>query len=89
MIGHDSGATTAENYQRFARFEARGRSRLYEDWATAIASDAEVLAFLGRLPRRNGNPTSCSPQLDGSPRHQRPTPTSGQSSLTAPASSKS
>jgi hypothetical protein len=56
MIGHDSGATTAENYQRFARFEARGRSRLYEDWATAIASDAEVLAFLGRLPPQKRQP---------------------------------
>jgi hypothetical protein len=49
MIGHESGHSTAENYRRFAALEARGRSPLYEEWASAVAEDGDVLAFLRGL----------------------------------------
>lgn len=56
MIGHDPTADTAENYRRFAALQARGRSPLYESWASAVASDSEVLAFLAGLPQRKRQP---------------------------------
>jgi len=56
MTGHDAVADTARTYQRFAKLEARGRSRLYETWATAVASDSEVLAFLAQLPAHKRQP---------------------------------
>lgn len=49
MIGNDSTRSTAENFRRFALLEARGRSPLYEELATGVASDPEVLALLGPL----------------------------------------
>lgn len=49
-IGHEPAASTAENYRRFARLEARGRSPLYEQISAAVAEDAEVLEFLSALP---------------------------------------
>lgn len=56
MIGHDSAMSTAENYRRFATLEARGRSPLYEEWASAVADDPDVLAFLDRLPLNKRQP---------------------------------
>lgn len=56
MIGHESAATTATNYRRFAEFEARGRSPVYDEWASAVASDVEVLAFLEKLPQSQRQP---------------------------------
>ena len=56
MIGHDPEQGTAENYRRFAALEARGRSPLYEELATGVASDPELLAFLESLPRDKRQP---------------------------------
>lgn len=55
-IGHESGRSTAENYRRFARLEARGRSPLYEQISAAVAEDAEVLAFLATFPPAKRQP---------------------------------
>jgi len=41
---------TAENYRRFARLEAAGRSPAYEVLALAVADDPLVLAYLTGLP---------------------------------------
>jgi hypothetical protein len=56
MIGHDPEQGTAENYRRFAALEARGRSPLYEELATGVATDPELLAFLESLPRDKRQP---------------------------------
>lgn len=56
MIGHEPTQSTAENYRRFAALEARGRSPLYEEWASAVAADADVLDFLDRLPAAKRQP---------------------------------
>jgi hypothetical protein len=50
MTGHDPQSGTAENYRRFARLEAHGRSPRYETLAIAVASDEPILAFLACLP---------------------------------------
>lgn len=50
MVGLDEGESTAENYRRFARIEASGRSATYEALALAVADDEDLLAFLHRLP---------------------------------------
>ncbi len=55
-IGHEQGASTAENYRRFARLEARGRSALYEQICAAVAEDAEVLEFLAAFPPAKRQP---------------------------------
>lgn len=47
---------TAQWYERFAEFEARGNSATYEQWCRGIASDAEVLALIERLPRGKRQP---------------------------------
>jgi hypothetical protein len=45
----DLTADTAEQYRDFA-IDARGYSPSFEDWATRVADDGEVLAWLERLP---------------------------------------
>jgi hypothetical protein len=50
MIGHEPDRGTAENYRRFAALEARGRSALYAELATAVAGDPALLGFLEGLP---------------------------------------
>jgi hypothetical protein len=47
---------TAAWYERFATFEARGQSAIYEDWATGVAGDEEVLALIRTLPRPKQQP---------------------------------
>lgn len=49
MTGLDPSIATAENYRRFARLEAAGRSPAYETLANAVAGDDLILAFLGDL----------------------------------------
>ena len=61
MNGLDPTASTAENYSRFARHEAAGRSPLYEELAYAVANDALVLSFLAELPRPSASRTCSSP----------------------------
>lgn len=56
MIGHEQNMSTAENYRRFSRVEARGRSALYEQISASVAEDAEVLAFLAALPPAKRQP---------------------------------
>lgn len=56
MVGSDRGESTAENYRRFARLEASGRSATYEALAMAVAEDRDLLAFLHRLPIEKRQP---------------------------------
>ena len=50
MMELDFGLATAENYRRFARHEAAGRSKAYEVLALAAAGDPPIPSFLGQLP---------------------------------------
>ena len=56
MIGNDETSPTAENYRRFARLEARGRSPLYEQLTEAVAEDPQVLRLLAALPADKRQP---------------------------------
>jgi len=56
VIGNEPERGTAENYRRFAAYEAVGRSPLYEQLAGGVADDPEVLAFLADLPREKRQP---------------------------------
>ncbi len=56
MNGLDPALGTAEDYRRFARYEAAGRSPLYERLANAVADDDLVLAFLDGLPAPKRQP---------------------------------
>jgi len=49
MLGLGRSVATAENYRRFARLEAAGRSPAYEALANAVAGNEMVLAFLDSL----------------------------------------
>jgi len=46
----------ADFYRRFAECEARGQSRIYEEWALGVADDREVLALIGALPGMKKQP---------------------------------
>jgi hypothetical protein len=53
MLGADPTQTIAENYRRFARLEAHGKSPLYEELCDAIADDPVMLDFLSQqLPEK-------------------------------------
>jgi hypothetical protein len=56
MVGLDPDVGTAENYRRFARREAAGRSLAYERLALSVADDSEILGFLDRLPAQKRQP---------------------------------
>ncbi len=56
VIGNDAMRTTSENYLRFGRMEAHGRSPLYEEFSEGVAGDPEVLALLGSLPSAKRQP---------------------------------
>ncbi|WP_460464037.1 DUF2332 family protein [Arthrobacter pigmenti] len=56
MTGLDPCVATAENYRRFARWEAAGRSPLYARLAEAVADDEVVLTFLGGLAAEKRQP---------------------------------
>ena len=56
MIGNEETRPTAENYRRFARLEARGRSPLYEGLTEGVAEDPEVLRLLASLPPAKRQP---------------------------------
>lgn len=57
MLGADPTQSTATNYRRFARSEARGKSPLYEHLCEGVADDPEMLDFLvGQpVPKRQPN----------------------------------
>jgi hypothetical protein len=50
MLGADPTQTVAENYRRFGRISAAGKSPLYEELCEGVAGDAEMLKFLSRQP---------------------------------------
>lgn len=54
----DQDAITAvvDRYGRFARDEAPGRSRLYEEWARRVTVDPAVAAVLARIPATHRQP---------------------------------
>lgn len=43
-------STVADLYQRFADIEARGVSDTYDEWASAIARDPQIVAMIAQLP---------------------------------------
>ena len=51
-------AEVAEDYRAFARWEARGRSPVYESLAGSVADDAGLVGFVASLP-----PTKRQPNL--------------------------
>ena len=51
----DLDADTLEQYRAFA-LDARGYSPCFDDWATRVADDPEVLAWLDRLPLAKRQP---------------------------------
>jgi hypothetical protein len=55
MIGL-TGPDTATRYRQFAVVEARGNSALYEQWALAVADDADLLGRLDALPSARRQP---------------------------------
>ena len=58
IAGVDLDAVTVvvARYARFAREEAPGRSRLYEEWALRVAADPRVAAVLARIPDTHRQP---------------------------------
>jgi Uncharacterized protein conserved in bacteria (DUF2332) len=56
MNAAEDFATTSNWYRRFAEIEAPGRSALFEDWATGVAADDDILERLGELPRPKRQP---------------------------------
>nr|WP_231700468.1 DUF2332 domain-containing protein [Arthrobacter sp. zg-Y750] len=48
--------STAQRYARFARYEARGASEVYEQWCEEISRDAKVLDLIDGLPRDKRQP---------------------------------
>lgn len=48
--------TASSSYSRWAEIEARGASAIYDDWATGIAQDPEILALITSLPRNKWQP---------------------------------
>jgi hypothetical protein len=56
MLGADPSQTLAENYRRFARGEAHGKSPLYEELREGVAQDPEILEFLAQQPRAKRQP---------------------------------
>lgn len=59
----------AAQYLRFATYEARGSSPVYEDWAHAVADDADILALIKRLPtvKRQPNLVFAAARVHGAP----------------------
>ena len=62
-------AGVAHLYRRFAEVEARGVSDVYDDWASGVAGDDEVLALLEALPaaKRQPNLVFAAARLVGAP----------------------
>jgi len=47
---------SADEYRRFAEFEAHGISAIYEEWALGVASDEHVQSRIETLPRQKWQP---------------------------------
>ena len=61
--------TVAHLYRRFAEVEARGISDIYDEWASGIAEDDEVLSLIASLPaaKRQPNLVFAAARLIGAP----------------------
>lgn len=59
----------ADYYRRFAELEARGISGVYDDWASSIADDPEVIALIADLPgmKKQANLVFAAARLMGAP----------------------
>jgi hypothetical protein len=60
---------TSAQYLRFATYEARGSSPVYEDWAHGVAEDAELLALIESVPaaKRQPNLMFAAARVHGAP----------------------
>jgi hypothetical protein len=56
VIGNDARLSIAENYRRFSRDEAAGRSPLYAALTAGVAADAPLLDFLAAQPAPKRQP---------------------------------
>lgn len=56
MLGADPTQTVAENYLRFGRVSAAGKSPLYQELCEGVAHDPEILEFLSRQPPAKRQP---------------------------------
>jgi hypothetical protein len=56
VIGNDSRLSIAENYHRFSRDEAAGRSPLYAQLTAGVAGDSPLLDFLAQQPAPKRQP---------------------------------
>src|SRR5438105_1990346 len=56
MLGADPTQTVAENYRRFGRVSAAGKSPLYQELCEGVAADQEILEFLSRQPPAKRQP---------------------------------
>ncbi len=56
MAGADDRVSIAEDYRRFARLEAAGRSPAYQQLAEFVATSDTVIAFLAGLPVEKRQP---------------------------------
>jgi hypothetical protein len=65
----DGMGRTADWYRNFARAEASGQSAIYEDWASGVAVDFDVLNLLHELPlaKRQPNLIFATSRLLGAP----------------------
>lgn len=55
-LWHDRGVRLADIYRRFASFEARGESPVYQRWAEGVAGDDALLAMIDELGGLNRQP---------------------------------
>jgi prepilin-type processing-associated H-X9-DG protein len=56
MIGADPAQSVAENYRRFGRVSAAGKSPLYQVLCEGVADDPEMLEYLERQPPAKRQP---------------------------------
>lgn len=56
MLGADPSQTVAENYRRFGRVSAAGKSPLYQQLCEGVADDPELLDFLSQQPPAKRQP---------------------------------
>jgi hypothetical protein len=56
MLGADPSRTVAENWRRFGRISAAGKSPLYQELCEGVAEDPEILEFLSEQPPAKRQP---------------------------------
>jgi len=65
----DPDPITSAQYLRFATYEARGSSPIYEDWAHGVAEDAELITLIESVPaaKRQPNLVFAAARVNGAP----------------------